>query len=290
MITLAWCNYAQNITFIQDSLLPDYIENGHPDQRFINVVGHLENDLYNGYCEIYEVMFENIFLTNGNDITASQGDVLIYGKGTMINGIKEGKWMYFLIEHQTLEKFPLKESFYKKGFKEGEFIYFLPNGRKVSNGFYVSNQLEGTVTYYNQYGVVLSTAEFKHNLSNGPEIAYYPDGNIQMEKNFTDGIIDGAFKKYYPTGKIEEYQEFKMGKLDGIYRYYYNTGTLWVEKEYRNGLLWNITGNYNINGEPNDKGSLSNGEGTENYYTLEGLLYAVRTYKNGKMIHQEMKK
>ncbi|MDX2360974.1 MAG: toxin-antitoxin system YwqK family antitoxin [Crocinitomicaceae bacterium] len=282
-------SFSQDYTFIKDSLLTNYLEDGHPNENFINVVGRLENDLYNGFCQVYEVLFENSFLPIGNDIEVEQGEFLIYGEGNMIDGIKDGKWTYYLIEHQSLKKFLSKESFYKKGLKEGEFRYYYPAGEIASEGNYVDNQLDGIVTNYNKYGSILSVSEYKNNLIHGSETTYYPDGVKQFEKHFTNGITDGVFKQYYPNGSIQDYQEVKMGVFHGIYRYYYDNGALWVEKEYVNGLLWNLVGNYDLNGNPYDQGTLSEGNGTENYYTTEGLLYCVRTFENGVMTNQEMK-
>jgi antitoxin component YwqK of YwqJK toxin-antitoxin module len=282
-------SFSQDHTFIKDSLLTDYLEDGYPNKNFINIIGNFENDLYNGYCQIYEVLFENSFLPKDSDIEVEQGEFLIYGEGNMIDGIKDGKWKYYLIEHKSMEKFLSKESFYRKGRKEGEYEYFFPTGKTASKGNYTDNQLEGIVTIYNKFGSVVSESEYKKNQIDGYEITYYPDGQKQFEKQFKNGITDGIFKEYYQNGNIKDYQEVKMGVFHGIYRYYYNTGALWVEKEYVNGLLWNLRGNFDPDGNPYDKGALLEGNGTENYYTEEGHLYAIRTYENGKMIHQEMK-
>ncbi|MEN9440118.1 MAG: hypothetical protein RLZ33_194 [Bacteroidota bacterium] len=289
LIVFSFCANGQSLVFIKGPIISNYLENGHPNKNFINIVDNFENDLYNGNCKIYEITFENSFFSKIDDIEVIQDTFLLYEEGQMVNGIKQGLWKYFLIEDKTLIKYPLKESTYKNGLKEGPFTYFFPSGNVVSKGTYLNGQLDGEISYFNENGILISTSQQKNNLSNGPEITYFTNGQKQYEKNFVNGVIHGEFKKYYPNGKIEEYQEFNMGVFDGLYKYYYENGNIWVEKEFKNGLLWNVVSNFAQNGTAQEKGSLINGNGTLNYYTLEGKLYAILTFLNGEEVNREMK-
>lgn len=80
-----------------------------------------------------------------------------------------------------------------------------------------------------------------------------------------------------------------MGTENSIYKYYYENGQLWIEMEYKNGLLMNVIGSYDNMGNPREKGTIKDENGTVIYYTEDGKIYSVETFKDGKKIKEENK-
>jgi antitoxin component YwqK of YwqJK toxin-antitoxin module len=63
--------------------------------------------------------------------------------------------------------------------------------------------------------------------------------------------------------------------------YYYDNGNIWSEVEFFDGLFWNVLYNNDINGNPKEKGSLVNGNGTRNIYDERGNLIMIEMYEKG---------
>ena len=57
LIVFSFCANGQSLVFIKGPIISNYLENGHPNKNFINIVDNFENDLYNGNCKIYEITF-----------------------------------------------------------------------------------------------------------------------------------------------------------------------------------------------------------------------------------------
>lgn len=70
----------------------------------------------------------------------------------------------------------------------------------------------------------------------------------------------GNFAAIVPAFQILE--TIKLApKYNGEYTFYYPDGKVWSKRIYKDGLPWNILSNYNIKGEPQEKGTLKDGEG-----------------------------
>lgn len=70
----------------------------------------------------------------------------------------------------------------------------------------------------------------------------------------------GNFAAIVPAFQILETLKLAP-KYNGEYTFYYPDGKVWSKRIYKDGLPWNILSNYNIKGEPQEKGTLKDGEG-----------------------------
>ena len=98
----------------------------------------------------------------------------------------------------------------------------------------------------------------------------------------------GGFGAITPSKYIIETIAMAPG-FNGIKIYEYSNGKLWSEREYKNGRPWNIISNYDHNGNPHEKGSLKEGNGTIYLYDESGSLIQIRYYKNGFLSNIEFK-
>jgi antitoxin component YwqK of YwqJK toxin-antitoxin module len=286
---LALTSFCQQLTLVKDSIMSNYMQSGFSNTHFIPKGKKDSNGLKQGKWEDYEVAYDYVYVTLNRKPTQVYGHYLLFGEGEYINGKREGRWTLYVIEDKTFKKLRQQEVSYTKGVKDGLFTYVFPNGKTGVTGKYVANKTEGEVKSYYEDGKLYGTRYYEGGLRTGRHTYLHPNGQLKLEHHFTNDTLNGDYRTYYPDGKVQERFTYLMGKEDGIYSYYYGNGQLWIEKEYNNGLLMNVTGSYDTMGNPRDKGTIKDGNGTVNYFTEEGKLYAVQTFRDGKKIGEENK-
>lgn len=159
---------------------------------------------------------------------------------------------------------------------------------------------------YNKEGKVIYTTTYTDN-RNYTRSSYYPDGKPKsfmiyknkmlwriIESYNKDGkrtLIDGngVYKEYYlNTMQLQLTSQMKNGVRDGVTNWYYKNGQLkesviykYSEDERYIGLRWEVLIIFDKEGNPLEKGTLKNGNGTWKKYDDEGKLSGTSTYKNG---------
>jgi antitoxin component YwqK of YwqJK toxin-antitoxin module len=258
-----------------------YMENGFATKNFIPNGTIDDNQLRQGVWKDYEVISDAVFIIKNNKPEQLFGKFLMYGEGEFVNGKRNGKWSFYVIEDKTFKKYLNLEVSYVNGSLENEFKYYYSNKTIACQGNYLNNKFEGVVKSYYQDGKVYGIRYYKNGLKNGNHKYLYPNGTVELEHNFVDGIKEGLYQTKYSNGKIQEKFYYKNGKIEGLYQYFYENGQLWIEKIYDNDLLMQVLVSYDVKGNEKDKGTLKDGNGTVKYYDEKGNLYDIITYKDG---------
>ncbi|WP_282053402.1 trypsin-like peptidase domain-containing protein [Maribacter luteus] len=81
----------------------------------------------------------------------------------------------------------------------------------------------------------------------------------------------GGFAAIVPAFQILETLKL-ASKYSGEYTFYYPNGKLWSKRIYKDGLPWTVLSNYDLNGKPQEKGTLKEGEGTLYDWNEEGTV------------------
>lgn len=278
--------YSQVPVLIKDSIMNNYMENGFATKNFQPKGKTDSNNLKQGFWEDYKVEedFEVVAVDGAPKLYG--GVYLIYGEGNYTNNIRTGKWKFFVIEDKSFKKILQQEASYKDGYRNGSFTYYFPTGTKAIMGTYSIDAVDGECKNFYENGALFALRNYAMGLANGKQYFYFPNGLMKIENDVTDGKSNGAYKLFYANGRLMESINYKTGIEDGIYQYYYDNGQLWIEKEYNMGQLQNVTAIFAKNGKKRDKGTLSNGNGTVNYYTEEGKIYNTVTYKDGVVVNE----
>jgi antitoxin component YwqK of YwqJK toxin-antitoxin module len=288
-LSLAKASYCQELTFIKDSIMDNYMKSGYSNSHF-NAAGKTDkNHLRQGYWKDYIVINDFEYVNIDNKSQEIFGNFLLYGEGKFIDGKREGPWKFYVIEDKTLRKILHQEVSFLNGEKVGPSKCFFPDGNISVAGTYVSDQLDGEIKSFYDNGKLYGTRPYSKGKRIGKHIYFYSNGAIQFELNFVNDTLNGLYQAYYQNGKIQESFYYKMDNINGDYKYYYDNGQLWIEKEYENGLLMNVIGNYDKEGKARDKGTLKDGNGTVNYYTEAGSIYSILTFRDGTKVAEESK-
>ena len=280
--------HSQSIEFVKDDIMNKYMKSGFSDKKF-KPKGKTDNELKQGKWKDYEVISDYSYCLVNKMPKQIFGQYLIYGEGNFVDGKRDGEWTFFTIEDKSFKKISHKKMTYVNGILHGKFEYYYPEGLLGIMGHFDKGELEGKVISYYPNGQNYGIRIYKNGKKNGTQTYKYPNGKIELQHTFKNGIKNSLYQTFYPNGQLKEEFNYKIGKEDGIYRYYYENGQLWIEKVYQNGLLMEVNGSYSENGEERNKGSISHGNGTVNYYTADGKVYNVQTFKEGVKLSEEKK-
>lgn len=283
-VSITISSLGQKIVFIKDSIMNDYMLSGFSNEHFIPDGKTDKAGLRQGKWKDFEVIQDFVYLSSENGPIQEFGQFLLFGEGKFIDGKREGKWKFYVLEDKSFKKYPCKVLNYKDGLPQGEFKYLFPSGKTGIKGTMLDGKYEGTVTSYYNNGKLYGTRYYTNNLKTGKHTYFYQNGQLKLEHSFRNDTLNGQYKAFYQNGNIEEEFTYLMGKEDGVYKYYHSNGQLWVERFYENGLLMNINGSYDKDGKSKDVGSLKDGNGTVKFYTSDGKLYAIYTYKKGILV------
>ena len=136
---------------------------------------------------------------------------------TIKEGLAYKKDSNSLYSGTVLDRYGEPLGSYKKGLKDGEWIYDV--GDVIIKGKYRDGYKNGKWT------------ETDKNT-----------GKIIFEGNFIDGEPDGIHKYYYPNGKIKEEQYWEAGVPVKTWKKYDIFGNVEIETEYRDGKIFKING------------------------------------------------
>ncbi len=288
-ILLSLESQGQDMIFVTDSIMDVYMMNGYANKHFRPRGKEDKNNLRQGSWKDYEVTIDFAYISVDGNPKQIFGNFLLYGEGKYVAGKREGTWKFFVLEDKTFKKILQKEVWYENGLKSGNFQYYFPNKAPCIQGKYISNEMDGEVTINYENGKLYGTRLYSNGSRIGKHTYLFPSGAIKFEHHFVNDTLDGLYQAFYPSGALEEVFNYQKNNVHGTYKYYHENGQLWIQKEFSDGLLLNVQCNYDDKGNLRDKGTLIDGNGTVNYYTLEGKIYSIQTFENGVLVKQEEK-
>lgn len=205
-------------------------------------------------------------------------------KGTFKKGKKNGPWIYYLDDGQISSK-----GNYYNGKKDGYWISYRDNniipsydGQISSKGNYKNGKKEGPwVSYAEQDGQLKSIGNYNNGLKDGTwfELSYIWKNSKQLTKIMTASI----YKEIEVTNHMYK-AEYKNGELVGT-SLSYEDGKIrnisnYKKGGWRHGSLVRYYENGQIENKQNWKNNIK--EGLEYQYFENGSLYFKGMFKNGK--------
>jgi antitoxin component YwqK of YwqJK toxin-antitoxin module len=195
------------------------------------------------------------------------------------------------------------------GKKQGHWIKYDDNKKKLYDGNFVNNVPVGKFTYYYDSGVPWAVTLFSKNGTVAYTKHYSAGGKLQgsgkyvnekkdslwkflnddsvviAEESYINGLKNGSAKVYYVTGQVAEDKTWKMGKLNGPCKKYFESGQLKYTGQYVDGKIEGKAVYYFSSGKIDGEGVYKNDlkDGVWNYYTEDGKLRRTDKYVNGRM-------
>jgi len=278
---------SQEIVLVKDSIMNVYMKNGFASEHFRPDGPFDEQKRRKGKWKDYEVEEDGSYKVIDSAPMKTISMYLFYGEGEYVDDKRNGDWRIYVIEDKTFRKILSRTLTYQAGIREGSFKYYYPDGKVAQEGSYKAGAIEGRSYMLYPNGSIFGKQTFVAGKKNGRQEYFYQDGKLKFFYDYENGLRNGAYESYYPDGKVQESYYNVADSIDGVYRYFYPSGQVWTETIYKNGRMMNITGTYDKNGKERDKGTLKDGNGYVNYYTEDGKIYAVVTFKEGIKIKEE---
>ncbi|NJN50207.1 MAG: toxin-antitoxin system YwqK family antitoxin [Polaribacter sp.] len=104
--------------------------------------------------------------------------------------------------------------------REGKWIYFFADGKKMSIEYYKNNLLNGLLTNYYPNDYVAEETNFLMGLKHGLSSKYTSDGILIEAVNYQKNILEGEAKYYDLKGNLKEKGIYKNGQKFGKWEFY----------------------------------------------------------------------
>jgi len=102
---------------------------------------------------------------------------------------------------------------------------------------------------------------YKKNNKNGSWVYFYNNGKIHQQGNYVNDKQNGIWKYYFDSGEFMGKGLLVNNNQEGLWKWYHKNGTLYTERFYKDGKLVNIKSCFDKNGNPQNCGKISNGNG-----------------------------
>ena len=207
----------------------------------------------------------------------------------------------FLVSREKINRYD------QKGFKQGEWKEFYPNGNIKSEKTFKDDLLHGYYKEYDQRGKLSLTMLYengsivKSNVEDSPDIEivnkYNSDGKLIYSGPYRNKIPVGIHRDYNKDGKITNAYVYndngillsegiidEAGNRDGRWKDFYPDGKIQAEGQYnenRRSGAWKF---YNISGKVEQTGSFNAGrpDGLWKWYYQNGQLLREEEYFQGR--------
>jgi antitoxin component YwqK of YwqJK toxin-antitoxin module len=130
--------------------------------------------------------------------------------------------------------------------------YILTDGKPELSGWQQDFDAEGMLT-------LEQLCEGKRRCQVSRRFSYYPGKQLMSVANYYEDALDGHHYVFYNNGQLRQHIFFDKGRMQEVMAYYAEDGT------------------------PLDTGTLCDGNGYVNIFAMNGSLFKIKHYKNGKV-------
>lgn len=170
-----------------------------------------------------------------------------------------------------------KGIFDEEGRRQGEWLWYDPNGKISEEENYEKGKLEGAYASYHSNGNHRKKLNYKEGKLHGISKLYNDEGALIEEKNFEKGELQGIYQSFHKIGApYKDYElTYQKDKVEGSLKRYYASGELFDQAVYKEGK---IIGEENLYYQNKEKRATYN-------YGADGQYQGVYTtyYNNGKI-------
>lgn len=127
---------------------------------------------------------------------------------------------------------------FHRGKEHGEYIDY-KDGIMTFRGNYEYGSKDGEHVYYYPQGTIKEKEVYGNNTLKSRE-SYYESGNLKERVKFVGGSIEGIKEGYYEDGSLREKSNYSRGKKDGLSEIYNEKGYLVLKGLYQRGKRFEV--------------------------------------------------
>lgn len=152
------------------------------------------------------------------------------GVGKSEKGLKEGEWLFYYPDGKLMA-----QENYKNGMLHGTCLSFFPNGQMASREWWQEDLQEDSAWYFHPNGKLHRKGRYEAGVYQGVWFTFYENGVLQQVCPYLDGLPNGICKNWFENGHLQEEGRYLDGKKQGQFIFYFR------EKELPNiiGEYWN---------------------------------------------------
>lgn len=243
-------------------------------------VGQIVNNVKIGTHIYYDSLgnIENAVEYSPHGIVTAEG-------ATDIRGYKQGKWNYFYPDGKTKAY-----GMYTDDKRVGEWFFLYQNGTKEQIGKYTDGKPEGAWTWYFPNSAIRRTGAFSNGLEEGLFYELSVEGDTISNGKYVAGMKHGNWK--YKVNDHIETGSYRYNKRDGIWNYYYPDNILEFEGNFIEGFEDGTHKFYYPNKNIKLVANYISGIATKKwkYYNPDGSIRTIVEYRAGRKYKIDGKK
>ncbi len=168
------------------------------------------------------------------------------------------------------------------GKKQGHWIKYDEDKKKIYEGNFENNIPVGTFTYFYDTGIPWSISVFSKNGTVARAKMFDAGGKLTGEGKFINQKKDSIWKFYDQEGKLLSDEVYLNGEKNGAAKVYYSNGQIAEEKMWKNGVMEGPCKKYFLSGQIKYSGAYVKNkvEGKVIYYYASGKIDAEGLYVN----------
>jgi antitoxin component YwqK of YwqJK toxin-antitoxin module len=141
------------------------------------------------------------------------------------NGKRVGKWVFTSEQGSNVK---VEEGYYVKGRKEGQWVAYYKDGKKVRlRGNYTNNRPEGDYKRFYENNLLKEVGSFGHSKYKGELLRYHENGNLAYKGNYNnEGQESGLIQYFHENGNLALEYTVKNGKISGELKRYHLDGSM----------------------------------------------------------------
>lgn len=142
----------------------------------------------------------------------------------------------YYIKEKSLQSSGLYEDSLCK-IKNGEFIYFHPNGKLLAKGIYKHDKKDGMWLSYHNNGEMSDSTVYFHDKQIGKSLSWYPNG-FQRDSIYSNKDESGIKVSWFDNGFPSSVGAYSAGKKqNGEWKYYHKNGSISAVETYKDSKL-----------------------------------------------------
>ncbi len=199
---------------------------------------------------------------------------------TDASGKKQGHWIKYDADHKKIY-----EGNFLNNVPTGKFTYFFDTGVPWSISVFSNNGTVARTQMFDAGGKLVGEGKFVNEKKDSVWKFYNQEGKMLSDEVYAKGVKNGVAKVYYANGQVSEERTWKAGVQDGPCKKYFENGQLKYSGAYAKDKVVGKVIYYYASGKIDAEGLYVDDlkHGPWKYYKEEGTLLRTDTYQYGKM-------
>lgn len=146
--------------------------------------------------------------------------------------LEKGKWTAFFMSDTNRRAAVLEYN--NEGYREGESIFYFPNGNLSAVIRYKNGEREGKAYFYYPNGNIKIAFNFHRDKEDSLQYSYYDTGELFSIVNYNNGEKEGESKVFFKNLRVKEHRMYDSKEKKVTVIIYNERGKVERKEQYQN--------------------------------------------------------